>query len=249
MKEIITIINQKGGVGKSTTAHAISAKLAEKGYKTLCIDMDAQQNLTYSFGANDDGPTILEVLLREAKAQEAIQHTEQGDIIPADVDLVSADMKLRDVGTEYRLKEALEPILDLYDYIVIDTPPNLGVLTVNSLVACTGAIVPSEAAVFSMHGIVRLFSTIHDVKKYCNPSLEVKGIVLTQYNPRTILSQDVTDMIGELAAQYGTKVYKTPIREAVAIGEAQARQTNIYAHAPNSGVAEDYRKLVEEILA
>ena len=248
MKEIITVINQKGGVGKSTTAAALGAGLTLKGYRVLHIDLDAQGNLTFCMGAGAAALSSLEVLTGTATAQDAIKITAQGDIIPASPALAGADALITTTGKEYRLKEALEPLHDLYDYIVIDTPPALGILTVNALTACTGAIIPSQADVFSLQGIAMLGQTIITVRKYCNRGLKVKGIVLTRYNSRAVLSRDMADLIDQTAQQLQTKLYRTKIRECTALKEAQAVQENIFSYAPKSNAAADYRDLVAEII-
>lgn len=248
MKEIFTVINQKGGVGKSTTAAALGAGLTLRGYRVLHIDLDAQGNLTFCMGAGAAALSSLEVLTGTATAQEAIRHTAQGDIIPASPALAGADALITATGKEYRLREALEPLHDLYDYIVIDTPPALGILTVNALTACTGAIIPSQADVFSLQGIAMLGQTISTVRKYCNRDLKVKGIVLTRYNSRAVLSRDMADLIDQTAQQLQTRLYHTKIRECTALKEAQAVQDNIFAYAPKSNAAADYRDLVAEII-
>lgn len=248
MKEIFTVINQKGGVGKSTTAAALGAGLSLRGYRVLHIDLDAQGNLTFCMGAGAAALSSLEVLTGTATAQEAIRHTAQGDIIPASPALAGADALITATGKEYRLREALEPLHDLYDYIVIDTPPALGILTVNALTACTGAIIPSQADVFSLQGIAMLGQTISTVRKYCNRDLKVKGIVLTRYNSRAVLSRDMADLIDQTAQQLQTRLYHTKIRECTALKEAQAVQDNIFAYAPKSNAAADYRDLVAEII-
>lgn len=248
MKEIFTVINQKGGVGKSTTAAALGAGLTLRGYRVLHIDLDAQGNLTFCMGAGAAALSSLEILTGTATAQEAIRHTAQGDIIPASPALAGADALITATGKEYRLWEALEPLHDLYDYIVIDTPPALGILTVNALTACTGAIIPSQADVFSLQGIAMLGQTISTVRKYCNRDLKVKGIVLTRYNSRAVLSRDMADLIDQTAQQLQTRLYHTKIRECTALKEAQAVQDNIFAYAPKSNAAADYRDLVAEII-
>ena len=248
MREIFTVINQKGGVGKSTTAAALGAGLTLKGFKVLHIDLDAQGNLTFCMGAGASALSSLEVLTGTATAAEAIKHTDQGDIIPASPALAGADALITATGKEYRLREALEPLHDLYDYIVIDTPPALGILTVNALTACTGAIIPSQADVFSLQGIAMLGQTISTVRKYCNRDLKVKGIVLTRYNSRAVLSRDMADLIDQTAQQLQTRLYHTKIRECTALKEAQAVQDNIFAYAPKSNAAADYRDLVAEII-
>ena len=247
MKEVLAIINQKGGVGKSTTAAALGAGLILKGYRVLYIDLDAQGNLTFNMGAGASALSSLEMLTGTATAEEAIRHTEQGDIIPASPALAGADNLITTTGKEYRLKEALEPLYKLYDYIVIDTPPALGILTVNALTACTGAIVPAQADAWSLQGITQLNGTIQTVKKYCNPALKVKGIVLTRFNSRAVVSRDMQELIAQTADALNTKLYKTTIRECTALKEAQAVQQDIYSYAPRSNATADYKALVAEI--
>lgn len=245
--EVIAVINQKGGVGKSTTVHAIGAGLALKGYRVLYIDLDAQGNLSYTLGANTGGLTAMELL--QGKSQQAtIQRTAQGDIIASSPSLAGADTIITATGKEYRLREALEPLKKNYDYCIIDTPPALGILTINALTACTGAIIPAQADIYSLQGISQLHSTIETVKRYCNPALSIKGIVLTRYNPRAIISREVADMIEQTAGQLQTKLYNAKIRECTAIKEAQATQQSIYSYAPRSNATTDYTALIAEIL-
>lgn len=248
MSKKIAIINQKGGVGKSTTAEALAAGLSLKGFSVLAIDLDAQGNMTYTIGANPDGITSLEVLTQKATAQEAIQHTNNGDIIPASNSLAGADAFIADTGKEYRLKEALEPIEREYDYVVIDTPPALGILTVNALTACDSVIIPAQADIYSLQGIEQLSETMKPVKKYCNPALKVDGILLTRYSSRSVLSRDVADLANQLATKIGTKVFKTTIREAIAVKEAQISQQSLFKYAPKAKVTDDYAAFIDEIL-
>ena len=248
MKEIITILSQKGGTGKTTTASAIAAGARRQGYSVLSIDLDAQQNLSLSMGADIGGKTIFDVLTGSTTAASAIQQTPQGDIIAASPALSGADMVLTATGKEYRLKEALEPLSPRYDYIVIDCPPSLGVLTVNALTAATSAIVPAQADLFSVQGITQLYGTIDTVKRYCNPALTVKGILLTRYSPRSILSRDMRQTIEGIATRQGGRVFDTAIRENVALREAQAQQQDIFTYAPRSNGAADYSAFVKEII-
>ena len=245
--EVIAVINQKGGVGKSTTAHAIGAGLTLKGYRVLYVDLDAQGNLSYTLRADTNGLTAME-LLQGRNTQAAIQRTAQGDIIASSPSLAGADTIITAVGKEYRLREALEPLGGLYDYCIIDTPPALGILTINALTACNGAIIPAQADVYSLQGISQLHTTIETVKQYCNPALTIKGIVLTRYNSRAIISREVADMIEQTAGQLQTKLYKAKIRECTAIKEAQATQQDIYSYAPRSNATADYTALIAEIL-
>lgn len=247
--KIIAVINQKGGVGKSTTAEALTAGLLLKGYTCLAIDLDAQGNLSYTAGAKTEGvPTVLEVLTGEATAREAIQHLQGGDVIAANKALAGADAFINSTGKEYKIKEALEELQEEYQYIIIDTPPALGILTVNALTACHSIIIPAQADIYSLQGIEKLAETIKPVKKYCNPSIFIEGILLTRYSPRSVLSREVAEIAGKLADKLGTKVFKTTIREAIAVKEAQISQQSLFDYAPKAKVAEDYRAFIEELL-
>ncbi|MBQ5633549.1 MAG: ParA family protein [Clostridia bacterium] len=248
MKKIVSIINQKGGVGKSTTAESLAAGLSLRGYKTLAVDLDAQGNLTYTFGADNTGATVLEVLTGDATAAEAIKHTQSCDVLPANKALAGADAYIKETGKEYRLKEALENVADQYDYIIIDTPPALGILTVNALTACQSVIIPSQADIYSIQGIEQLSETMKPVKKYCNPGLEIEGILLTRYSARSVLSREVADMLEELAAKLGTKLFKTKIREAIAVKEAQISQQSLFEYSPKAKPTEDYNALIDELI-
>lgn len=248
MSKAIAVINQKGGVGKSTTALAIGAGLSLKGYAVLFIDLDAQGNLSYTLGAETKGYNAMGVLERPETAKEEIQHTPQGDIIASSPKLAGADKLLEETGKEYRLKEALESLQGAYDYIIVDTPPALGILTINALTACTGAIIPAQADIYSLQGISQLNSTIETVRKYCNPSLSIMGIVLTRFNGRSIIRREVAEMLERTAEQLHTKLYSSKIRECTALVEAQATKQNIYSYAPRSNATADYKALVDEIL-
>ena len=248
MSKAIAVINQKGGVGKSTTALAIGAGLSLKGYSVLFIDLDAQGNLSYTLGADTKGYNAMGVLERPETAKEEIQHTPQGDIIASSPKLAGADKLLEETGKEDRLKEALESLRGAYDYIIVDTPPALGILTINALTACTGAIIPAQADIYSLQGIGQLNSTIETVKKYCNPSLSIMGIVITRFNGRSIIRREVAEMLERTADQLHTKLFSSKIRECTALVEAQATKQNIYSYAPRSNATADYKALVDEII-
>ena len=248
MSKAIAVIKQKGGVGKSTTALAIGAGLSLKGYSVLFIDLDAQGNLSYTLGADTKGYNAMGVLERPETAKEEIQHTPQGDIIASSPKLAGADKLLEETGKEYRLKEALESLQGAYDYIIVDTPPALGILTINALTACTGAIIPAQADIYSLQGIGQLNSTIETVKKYCNPSLSIMGIVITRFNGRSIIRREVAEMLEHTADQLHTKLFSSKIRECTALVEAQATKQNIYSYAPRSNATADYKALVDEII-
>lgn len=247
-RRIITVVNQKGGVGKSTTAAALATGLAEKGRNTLVIDLDAQGNLSDTFMADTSGKTVADLLQQdETDIASAIQHTASGDIVASSHVLANSDTILTETGREYRLRDALEA-LDGYDTIIIDTPPALGVLTTNALTACTDIIIPARADSYSLQGIGQLYRTIQTVKKYCNSDLRIMGIVLTCYSNRATISRDSADMIADTAIKIGTKLFNTKIRDCSAIKESQTLQKSIFAHAPRSNAAIDYRALIDEVI-
>ncbi len=246
--EIIAIINQKGGVGKSTTALALGAGLTLRGYRVLFVDLDAQGNLTYALGAESRGVTVMELLQQVNRPEEAIQQTNSGDLIASSPALSGADALIVATGKEYRLKEALEPLRGLYDYCILDTPPALGILTVNALTACKGAIIPAQADIFSLQAIGNLSDTIETVRRYCNPELHIMGIVLTRYAARTIISREVADVMEKVATGLNTKLYRTKIREATALKESQATRMSIFEYAPRSNASADYNDLIDEII-
>ena len=236
--KIIAVVNQKGGVGKSTTAQALTAGLLLKNFACLTIDLDAQGNLTYTLGAKTNEATILEVLTGEVEAKDATQHLKNGDTIAANKALAGADAFISETGKEYRLKEALQSLEEQYDYIIIDTPPTLGILTVNALTACNSIIIPAQLA-----------NTMRSVRKYCNPNLQIEGILLTRYNSRSVLSKEVAELANQLAKKLGTRLFKSTIREGVAVKEAQISQKSIFEYAPQAKVAQDYKAFIEELLS
>ena len=245
---IYALINQKGGVSKTSTSAALFAGLNARGRKTLAVDIDPQSNLTAYVGANRENKTILGMLTRETTAKEAIQHTPMGDFIASSPMLSGANSFLTETGKEFRLKEALEPIISEYDHIIIDTPPQLGILTINALTACDRIIIPATADAFSIQGVSQLSDTINVVKKYCNRSLTVSGILLCRFNARTLIAQSIADDMNLIAEKLGTKVFDTRIREGVAIKEAQLKQKSIFDYAPKAAVTEDYGHFIDELL-
>lgn len=177
MAKVISISNQKGGVGKTTTTAAVAAGFKLKGHKVLCVDLDPQSNLSFSSGAEtEDCPTIYEILKGEVKAGFSIQKVPSFDIISSNILLSGIELEFTQTGREYLLKEALEGVKDKYDYIFIDTPPALSILTVNAFTASDYIIIPMLADIFSLQGIAQLSETIDRVRKYCNPNLKVEGI-------------------------------------------------------------------------
>ena len=245
MTKIIAIANQKGGVGKSTTAAAIAAGLHLAGYKVLTLDLDGQRNITQTMQADGGQYTTLDILTGRARAGQAIQQTaDSGDIIAASPLLSGSDTELTSPDA---LKRALTPLRGLYDYIILDTPPALGMLTINAFTAADSVIIPAGADAYSLQGIEDLYSTIQTVRSRSNPDLKIAGILLTRYSRRAILSRDLADIITDTAEALQTKVYKTRIREAIAVKEAQAVKQSIFTYAPKSNPAKDYKSLIDEI--
>lgn len=245
---IITISNQKGGVAKTTTSAALAAGLKQKGYSVLAIDLDSQGNLSDNVGAdNREKPTIYELLKNQISIQDVIQHTEQFDIIPSNIMLAGLEKEIiSDLGKEQRLKEVLANVN--YDYIIIDTPPALGLLTINAFTACDEVIIPTTAGIFSASGITQLYDTIRNVKKYCNANIKINGILITKFNPRSNNNQDMKNLINKLGEYISAPVYKTFIRNSIVIEEAQTRKTDIFTYKKDSTVASDYLAFIDEYL-
>lgn len=248
MAKVITVINQKGGVGKTTTAHAIGAWLQHKKHKkVLFLDLDQQGNLTFSTAASHSNYNTLDVLSLGTIQLEKIQSTATGvSIIPSTPTLANVDSILNQTGKEYRLKEALED-LSGFDFVVIDTPPSLNIITINALTASDYAIIPAQADIFSLQGITQLGQSIEAVKRYTNRGLKILGIVLTKHHTRNILSRDLEQVIIATALELQTKVYQQSIREAVAVKEAQAMKQDIFSYAPKSNATQDYDALMQDI--
>jgi chromosome partitioning protein len=246
---IVVIANQKGGVGKTTTAHALITGLTYKGYKALAVDTDPQGNFTYTMNADENAAGVYELLKGNITPPEAIQHTEQGDIISGSLMLSGADMEFSETGREYLLSEALEPLRKKYDFIIIDSPPTLGILTINALTAADDLIIPMGADAYSLQGLSQLNATIGKVKKRCNSALNVAGILITRYSGRAILSQELRETIeGKAARAVGTIVFQSVIREGIAVKEAQTQQISLYAATQKSNAALDYLAFIDEYL-
>lgn len=245
------VINQRGGIGKTTTAAALAAGLKIRGYETLLIDLDAQGNLSYTLGAEYSSPTIYEVLTGAAEPRAAIVKTEQGEIIPSSPAMATADTTITETGKEYRLREALNTLKGKYAYIVIDTPPALGIATINALTAADSVIIPAQAEAFSLQGIGRVYNTIETVKKYCNPGLKIEGILLTRFEINTTLGKIEAEQAEQTAKAMHTKLFNTKIRACNGIREAQASRTSIYKYKPAAKVKNavtDYHEFINELL-
>lgn len=248
MARVTTITNQKGGVGKTTTAHALATGLTYMGFKSLVVDLDPQGNITYTMGADSQQAGIYEALKGEINPLHAIQQTKQGDIIPSNLLLAGADLEFTQTGREYLLKDIIEPLKNKYDYIIIDTPPTLGILTINALTASDTVIIPMGTDIYSLQGLSQLYTTINKVNKYCNPALKIEGLLLTRYNGRAILNQELKDNIEQRARQINTSIFNTLIRESIALKEAQAEQRSIYTYAPKATTTQDYLLFIGEYI-
>lgn len=251
MAHILAVVNQKGGVGKSTTAQTIGNWLSQRGDPVLFVDLDPQGNLTYALGADasEVASGAFQMLVNQEPAITAITKTAQGDLIASTPKLVQLDQLLAGKhGRESRLKNALTLVDSAYRYIILDTPPALGSAVVNALTAASTVVVPTQADIFSLQGLGQLSGTISTVQQYSNPGLTIAGILVTRYNRRTLLSKQITEMLDNTAAQLHTKVFSSRIREAVAIKEAQALRTDVVVYAKGSRVAGDIDSFMHELL-
>ena len=247
--KVLSIVNRRGGAGKTATAHALGAGLIRKGYRVLYVDMDSQCNLTYDLGAAAAAPGSREVLIGEATISRAIRKTPAGDIIPATSRLGDADAVIPESRRQYRLRDALASLGKSYDFAIVDTPPALGVLTANALTAADAVIIPAQAEIHSLQGIDLLNQSIGTIREMTtNKKIKIAGILVTRYNGRAILSRDMLLNLKDLADDIGTRVFETPIRECIAVKEAQAMQQDIFSYAPRSNAAKDYAAFIDELL-
>jgi len=246
---ILTVAAQKGGVSKTTTAAAISQALAVKGKKTLLIDTDAQGSASLIYGAdNEETGGTYSLIMGTAKAEDLIKTTEAGSIIPASPLLSRLDIELNNKpGRDSFLKAALEPIKGKYDLITIDTPPGLGTELVQALTAADVVIIPLLCDSQALQGLHQITETIDEVKKYCNPELQIAAVLLTQFNPRATLTRQYEALIAEHCEIMGLPLAKTRIRRAIAIDEAHACRANLYLYNADCNPAIDYMTLCEEI--
>ena len=250
MGKVIAVTNQKGGVGKTTTSLAVATGLQRKGKRVLAIDLDPQANLSFSLGGDtDDGPTVYELLKGEVKPRYAVQRATSVDLISCNILLSGVELEFQGEGREYMLKNAIAPLRARYDYIIIDTPPALSILTINAFAAADYLVIPMLADIFSLQGIAQLSDTILRLRQRCNPDLVIGGILLSRYDRRTILGRRIKETAEMVASQVGTHIYRTTIRNSVSIQEAQTNQVSIYEHSPRSPAVKDYKAFVNELLA
>jgi chromosome partitioning protein len=247
VSRVITFANQKGGVAKTTTTLNLGVALKEQGFTVLGIDLDPQGNLTMSQGWNPDEieRSMYEVLVHQLPIEEIIRPAEI-DIAVSSIDLAGAELVMSSmIGRERALERALRPIKERYDYILIDTPPSLGLLTINALVACDGVIVPVQCEYLSLRGLVQLQNTMEMIRENLNPNVDIQGILATMYDRRLIHAREAVEILKE---NFGDLVYNTKIRKTVRFAEAPVKGQSVLTYDPTSEAAMLYRDLAKEVL-
>ena len=248
MARITTVLNQKGGVGKTTTAHALATGLNHRGFKALVVDADPQGNISYTMQADPAQTGLYEALKGAVTGADSIQHTAQGDLISSSIDLAGADMEFTQTGREYLLREVLDTISADYTHIIIDSPPSLGILTINALTASKDLIIPVGAEIYALQGLQQLLNTIGKVQKYSNPGLTVAGLLITRKGNKAVATRQLIEAIEQRAGALQLHLYGAVIREAVAIREAQIMQSSIFDTHPGAKVTEDYNAFIGEYI-
>jgi chromosome partitioning protein len=249
---IIAIANQKGGVGKTTTAINLSAALAQKGLRTLLIDLDPQANSSMSFlDVHGVERTVYDALTQpDVHLDDVIRPVEKFEFLsvaPSSIALAKIEPKLLgELDSHFRLKDELDRVHERFDYVIVDTPPTLGIITVNALVAATHVLIPIQSSYFALEGTDDLLETIDKIKVRANPQLQILGAVLTLYDKRTLLSKDIQEQVGRV---FGDKLFETVITRSVRLEESPAYRESIFTFAPKSSGAFEYYKLSEEVLS
>jgi chromosome partitioning protein len=247
MANVIVLANQKGGVAKTTTTLNLGVALKEAGNRVLVIDLDPQGNLTMSQGMNPDAieRSMFDVLVHRIPISDVI-HTVEVDVAVASIDLAGAELALSAlIGRERALEKALVEVRDRYDYILVDTPPSLGLLTINAFVAANGVIVPVQCEYLSLRGLVQLENTLAMVRENLNPEVRVQGIVPTMYDGRTLHAREAIEILEE---HFGDLVYSTRIRKTVRYAEAPVKGSSVLRYDPSGPAAQAYRDLAKEVL-
>ena len=250
MARVIAVASQKGGVGKTTTAISLASCLAQEGHRVLIVDIDPQGNATSGLGVNGNGlsKTVYEALIGAAGIEEAVTPTDLAnlDLVPAGQSLSGAEVELVGVdGRESRLRSCLAPLRDQYEYTFVDSPPSLGLLTVNALTAADSVIIPLQCEYLALEGLTQLVAAIRRVQDHLNPALRIEGVLLTMYDARLNLSQQVAE---EARRFFSDRVYRTVIPRNVRLSEAPSFGKPIVLYDPNCPGAESYRELAQEVL-
>src|SRR5213083_3079116 len=247
MPRVISFANQKGGVAKTTTTLNLGVAFAEQGMKVLLVDLDPQGNLTMSQGMNPDAieRSMFDVLVHRIPITEVIQAAEV-DLAVSSIDLAGAELALASmIGRERALEKALAPVKDNYNYVLIDTPPSLGLLTINALVASDGVIVPVQCEYLSLRGLVQLENTLTMIRENLNPEVGIQGILPTMYDNRTLHSREAVEILQE---NFGDLVFGTRIRKTIRYAEAPVKGSSVLKYDPTGSAAEAYRELAKEVL-
>src|SRR6187399_1272697 len=247
MPRVISFANQKGGVAKTTTTLNLGVAFSEHGLKVLLVDLDPQGNLTMSHGLNPDSieRSMFDVLVQRLPIQEVIHHTEV-DLAVSSIDLAGAELALSSmIGRERALEKALAPVRESYDFVLVDTPPSRGLLTINALVASNGVIVPVQCEYLSLRGLVQLENTLSMIRENLNPEVGIEGILATMYDSRTLHSREALEILEE---NFGDLVFKTRIRKTIRYAEAPVKGTSVLKYEPTGSAAEAYRELAKEVL-
>ncbi len=246
MSYVIAMSNHKGGVAKTTSAVNIGAGLGNLGKKVLLIDIDPQANLTQSLGIQRSEFTIYEAINGSTDELPIVEVTPSLFVVPSSLDLSGAEIEWSsEAGREYLLKEKIDPIAHQFDYVIIDCPPSLGLLTINALTAAHQVFIPLQAEFLATQGVAKLVEVVEKIKKRLNKNLEIGGVFLTQYDKRKILNRDVAESIKNF---FQSKVFNTKIRENVALAEAPSSGLDVFRYNPKSNGATDYHALCREIL-
>ncbi|HET8606842.1 MAG TPA: ParA family protein [Gaiellaceae bacterium] len=247
LAKVIAFANQKGGVAKTTTTLNLAVAFKERGFRVLVVDLDPQGNLTMSQGLNPDTieRSMYDVLVHRIPIDEIIVEREI-DLAVSSIDLAGAELALSSqIGRERALQKALAPVLDAYDFVLMDTPPSLGLLTINAFVAAGGVIVPVQCEYLSLRGLVQLENTLAMVRENLNPEVEIIGILPTMFDKRTTHAREAVEILQE---NFGDLVYNTKIRKTVRYAEAPVKGTSVLAYDPSGDAAELYRDLAKEVL-